>query len=233
MAAELMLPPPGRWALGPDAQAEAEALVLAAQRAGLRTGWLAAEAGFLSNLNIEENLRLLHDWQPAPGESFEGALARAEAALDLDAADFLHARPAHLRAAVLLRARLLRLALLRPGLVVLAPALLAQANHFAPALLEALAGARLLLLGEAAGEWPAWPPVANVGEASAVSAGAAAASAAAASVTTAPATAAPAAAVPGGAIAAEAAPTKGAGLAAEAAPTGAAAPSPDVQDPPA
>lgn len=162
MAADPTLPPPGRWALGPDAQADAEALVLAAQRAGLRTGWLSAEAGFLSNLNIEENLRLLHDWHPAAGETFEAALARAQAALGIDPADFLHARPAHLRAAVLLRARLLRLALLRPGLVVLSPALLAQANHLGTALLDALTGARLLLLGEASGEWPAWTPVANV-----------------------------------------------------------------------
>jgi hypothetical protein len=163
MAAEPMLPPPGRWALGSDAQAGAEALVLAAQRAGLRTGWLSAEAGFLSNLNIEENLRLLHDWHPATGESFGTALARAQAALGIDPADFLQARPAHLRAGVLLRARLLRLAVLRPGLVVLAPALLAQAGHLGAALLDALTGARLLLLGEASGEWPAWTPVATVG----------------------------------------------------------------------
>lgn len=153
------LPPPGRWALGADAQAAAEALVAQAQREGLRTGWLSAEAGFLSNLNILENLQLFHDWVSGDGRGFDTALARASAQLSLDPGEWLHARPGHLRQGPLLRARLLRLLLLQPGLAVLHPALLAQAG---PALAEpfiaGLAGARLLLLADATPDWPAWPP---------------------------------------------------------------------------
>lgn len=153
------LPPPGRWALGADAQALAEALVAQAQREGLRTGWLSAEAGFLSNLNILENLQLFHDWVSGDGGGFDTALARAAAQLSLDPGEWLHARPGHLRPGPLLRARLLRLLLLQPALVVLHPALLAQAG---PALAEpfiaGLTGGRLLLLADATPDWPAWPP---------------------------------------------------------------------------
>lgn len=156
------LPPPGRWALGADAQALAEALVAQAQREGLRTGWLSAEAGFLSNLNILENLQLFHDWVSGDGRGFDTALARASAQLSLDPGEWLHARPGHLRQGALLRARLLRLLLLQPGLVVLHPALLAQAG---PALAEpfiaGLAGGRLLLLADPGPDWPAWPPAPN------------------------------------------------------------------------
>lgn len=154
------LPPPGPWALGPDAQAAAEALVQSAQRAGLRTGWLAPEACFLSNLNIEENLRLLHDWGLGDGAGFDAALARAAAVLAIDPGEWLAERPAHLRASVLLRARLLRLLLLRPDLVVLHPAQLTQAGPLAAPFIAGLAGARLLLLADPAPDWPAWPPVA-------------------------------------------------------------------------
>lgn len=153
------LPPPGRWALGADTQAFAEELVAQAQREGLRTGWLAAEAGFLSNLNILENLQLFHDWFSGDGRGFDTALARATLQLSIDPGEWLHARPGHLRQGPLLRARLLRLLLLQPALVVLHPALLAQAG---PALAEpfiaGLAGARLLLLADATPDWPAWPP---------------------------------------------------------------------------
>lgn len=152
------LPPPGPWALGPDAQAATEALVQSAQRAGLRTGWLAPEACFLSNLNIEENLRLLHDWGLGDGAGFDAALARAAAVLAIDPGEWLAERPAHLRASVLLRARLLRLLLLRPDLVVLHPAQLTQAGPLAAPFIAGLAGARLLLLADASPEWPAWPP---------------------------------------------------------------------------
>lgn len=216
MAAEPMLPPPGRWALGSDAQAAAEALVLAAQRAGLRTGWLAAEAGFLSNLNIEENLRLMHDWD-AGAESFAAALARAQAALGIDDAGFLLARPAALSAAQLLRARLLRLVLHRPALVVLAPALLAQAGALAGATLAALAGARLLLLGEADAEWPAWPPLATVDDAAVVA-------------LTARPVAAVAGAIPGPATVASVPSPELLSAAAVAAAPSADAPAPDAQD---
>lgn len=154
-----VLPPPGRWALGADSQAPAEALVTQAQREGMRTGWLSAEAGFLSNLNIHENLHLFLDWVSGDGDGFEAALARAAAQLGIDAGDWLHARPSHLRSGQLLRARLLRLLLLRPDLVVLQPALLAQAGPaLADPFIAALAGSRLLLLAEPAPEWPAWPP---------------------------------------------------------------------------
>lgn len=157
------LPPGGRWALGADAQALAEALVAQAQRAGLRTGWLAAEAGFLSNLNIHENLHLFLDWVSGDGADFEARLARAAAQLGVEAEDWLHARPAHLRTGQLLKARLLRLLLLRPDVVVLQPALLAQAGPaLADPFIAALAGSRLLLLAEPTPEWPAWPPVDNL-----------------------------------------------------------------------
>lgn len=163
------LPPPGRWAVGVDGQALAEALVTQAQREGLRTGWLSAEAGFLSNLNIQENLHLFLDWVSGDGHEFEAALARASVQLGVDASEWLHARPAHLRAGQLLRARLLRLLLLRPGLVVLQPALLAQAGStLADPFIAALAGSRLLLLAEPTPEWPAWPPAEAAATAAAV-----------------------------------------------------------------
>lgn len=168
------LPPPGPWALGPDAQAAAEALVQSAQRAGLRTGWLALEACFLSNLNIEENLRLLHDWGLGDGAGFDAALARAAAVLAIDPGEWLAERPAHLRASVLLRARLLRLLLLRPDLVVLHPAQLTQAGPLAAPFIAGLAGARLLLLADASPEWPAWPPASTTTAAATAAAGGAA-----------------------------------------------------------
>lgn len=153
------LPPPGRWALGADAHAAAEVLLVQARREGLRTGWLAVEAGFLSNLNIHENLHLFLDWVSGDGHDFEAALARAAAQLGFDAGDWLQARPAHLRAGQLLKARLLRLLLLKPDLVVLQPALLAQAGPaLADPFIAGLAGSRLLLLAEPTPEWPAWPP---------------------------------------------------------------------------
>lgn len=160
------LPPPGRWALGADTQAHAELLVAQAQRDGLRTGWLANEAGFLSNLNIIENLRLLHDWYSDDGAAFEAALERAVAQLPAPAPDWLQARPSQLGAATLLHARCLRLLLLRPDLVVLHPACLAQAGGtLADQLIAGLAGARLLLLAEPAPDWPAWPSARPTGPA--------------------------------------------------------------------
>lgn len=153
------LPPPGQWALGRDAAALAEALVARAQQAGLATGWLAAEAGLLSNLTVLENLRLPWDWQGRDGGRFEAAVERALAELGLGTPDWLLARPAQLPPAVLLRARLLRLLVLRPGLVVLHPASLAEAGPaLADRFVAGLAGACLLLLAEPAPGWPAWPP---------------------------------------------------------------------------
>ncbi|MCC2636386.1 MAG: hypothetical protein K0Q68_105 [Moraxellaceae bacterium] len=160
------LPPPGHWALGADTQAHAERLVAQAQREGLRTGWLASEAGFLSNLNIIENLRLLHDWYSDDGAAFEVALSKAVAQLPVPATDWLQARPSQLGAATLLQARCLRLLLLRPDFVVLHPACLAQAGPgLADQLVAGLAGARLLLLAEPMPDWPAWPPARPTGPA--------------------------------------------------------------------
>lgn len=157
------LPPPGRWALGADAQAAAEALVAQAQREGLRTGWLAPEAGFLSNLNIIENLRLAYDWLHHDGEHFDASLSRALGELQLGEPEWLGARPSQLGARPLLLARLLRLLLLRPALVVLHPASLAQAGPvLVDQLIAGLGGACLLLLAEPAPDWPAWPPVTGV-----------------------------------------------------------------------
>lgn len=157
------LPPPGRWALGSEAQPRAEALVLAAQQAGRRTGWLAAEAGFLSNLTVLENLRLLYDWQRGEGDGFDAAVGRALAELGLGGPDWLLARPSQLAPAALGRARLLRLLVLRPDLVVLQPASLAEAGAVAAArLIAGLEGACLLLLAEPAPDWPAWPPAVTV-----------------------------------------------------------------------
>lgn len=220
------LPSPGHWALGSDAQAAAEALVQAAQRAGLRTGWLAAEAGFLSNLNIGENLRLLHDWGLGDGEDFEAALARAAAQLDLDAGAWLPERPSQLRGGELLRARLLRLLLLRPDLVVLQPSQLTQAGPLAAPFIAGLAGARLLLLADPAPDWPAWPPVAVPVTASAAALETAAASAptvsagegTAATVGVAGATGTAAAGVPALAVTPAVAPDSAAGAAEDSAP---------------
>lgn len=163
-AAVSTLPPPGHWALGADTQAHAELLVAQAQREGLRTGWLANEAGFLSNLNIIENLRLLHDWYSDDCAAFEAALEKAVAQLPAPAPDWLQARPSQLGAATLLRARCLRLLLLRPDLVVLHPASLAQAGAvLTDQLIAGLAGTRLLLLAEPAPGWAAWPPACPTG----------------------------------------------------------------------
>lgn len=148
------LPPPGRWALGAEAQRLAEALLQAAQRQGLRTGWLAPEAGFLSNLSVAENLRLLHDWHHRDGASFAADLEQALARVSMPRPEWLQQRPAQLRARQLQQAGLLRVALLAPEVLVLHPASLAQAGS---QLVAAFAQARLLLLAEPAPDWPAWP----------------------------------------------------------------------------
>lgn len=153
-----VLPPSGRWALGAESQALAERLVQAAQQEGRRTAWLAPEAGFLSNLSVLENLRLIHDWLAGSSMDFAADLEQACRLFDLPLADWLQQRPAQLRARQLLEASLLRIALVKPELLVLHPATLAQIG---PArthqLVAAFAEARLLLLAEPALEWPAWP----------------------------------------------------------------------------
>lgn len=160
----IALPPVGRWALGSEAQPLAEALLQLAQREGLRTAWLGREASFLSNLDIQENLRLVFEWQRG-SEDFDAALARALDVLGPGAANWLRRRPAQLREPELLRAALVRVFLLLPEVLVLAPAALAQAGPaLAAQLVATFAPCRLLLLAEPAPDWPAWPPVAHPAE---------------------------------------------------------------------
>jgi ABC-type transport system involved in cytochrome c biogenesis ATPase subunit len=154
----IALPPAGHWALGSEGQPLAEVLLLLAQRQGLRTAWLGREAGFLSNLSLLENLRLLFHWRDESEAAFTAGLARALAWLQVDDPDWLRQRPSQLREAQLLRASLLRLHLLQPAVLVLQPAALAQAGSvLADQLVATFAEARLLLLAEPTPDWPAWP----------------------------------------------------------------------------
>lgn len=155
----MSLPPPGRWALGGESQALAEQLLAEARAQGLRTAWLGPEAGFLSNLSLQENLRLFHDWQSEPGRPFEAALQAALAALELSLPAWLLQRPSQLRSGQLLQASYLRVFLLRPAVVVLSPHGAGQGSAaLHERLVSGFAEARLLLLAEAAADWPAWPP---------------------------------------------------------------------------
>lgn len=152
------LPPPGRWALGREAQGLAEPLLLQAQRQGLRTAWLGQEATFLSNLSILENLRLLHEWQGGSAAAFAHSLREAAHCLQLERPEWLHQRPAQLREAQLLEAGLLRTMLVRPEVLVLQPEALQEAGPLLSArLVSAFTEARLLLLAEPSPDWPAWP----------------------------------------------------------------------------
>lgn len=154
------LPPPGRWALGPD-RAQAEALLAAGRHAGLRTGWQGRNAGFVSNLSVLENLQLLLEWH-ACSEPLADAVARALALLELPAPDWLTQRPAALSDAQRRQARLLRLLVLRPEVLVIeAPSRGRTFDDSEARLLDALDGARLLLLGPALPDWPAWPDPAS------------------------------------------------------------------------
>ncbi|HET8730886.1 MAG TPA: hypothetical protein VFM34_07245 [Moraxellaceae bacterium] len=154
-----LLLPAGRWALGADAQEQAEQLVAQAQHEGLRTGWLSSSAGFLSNLTILENLRLVYDWLSGDGVQFESLLRAVLAELRLGEPEWLTERPARLGTRPLLQARVVRLLLLRPALVVLDPASLAKAGPaLADQLIAGLDGACLLLLADSSPEWPAWSP---------------------------------------------------------------------------
>lgn len=151
------LPPVGHWALGPGARARAEDLLAEASRQGLRTGWLGAGAGFLSNLSVQENLRFMHDWH-ATGSRFATDLQAALDHMQLQMPDWLHQRPSELLDTQLLHAYVLRIFLLRPEVLVLHPVTLAQAGAvLTDPLIGALAHARLLLLAEPSANWPAWP----------------------------------------------------------------------------
>jgi hypothetical protein len=151
-------PPAGRWALGADAKEEAEQLLAAAQAHGLRTAWLGPEAGFLSNLSVLENLRLMHDWHAARARTFDDDLRCALHVMELAAPDWLPQRPSQLLDSQLLCACLLRVLLLRPEVLVLSPVTLALAGEaLAGRLLAQLDGVRIFLLDQPQGNWPAWP----------------------------------------------------------------------------
>lgn len=153
-----VLPACGCWALGTEAQGQAEILLQRAQAQGLRTAWLGAEAGFLSNLSIMENLRLVHDWPLQMAQDFQHDLQQALRQMGEDSPAWLQARPAELLASQQLRAKLLRVLLLRPDVLVVSPHSLAQLGPARETcLLSALAGARILLLDAARSGWPAWP----------------------------------------------------------------------------
>lgn len=153
-----LLPPSGRWALGADARVLAESLLATAGQRGLRTAWLGAEAGFLSNLSVLENLRFMHDWHEAGAVGFARDLQEALDDMLLQMPDWLHQRPADLLDSQLLCARVLRIFLLRPDVLVLHPLTLTQAGTaLMDPLLEKFTHARLLLLAEASENWPAWP----------------------------------------------------------------------------
>lgn len=151
------LPPPGRWAIGTDAQ-HAEQMLALARAQGLRTAWLGAEAGFLSNLSVLENLRLMHDWHHGHPEAFALDLLAAMDIMELDMPDWLQMRPSQLLDSQLVRARLLRVLLLRADVAVLSPIALGLAGDaVGTRLLAQFDGARIFLLGEAQPNWPAWP----------------------------------------------------------------------------
>lgn len=153
-----ILPPPGQVALGVDGRDRAEALLAQARAQGLRTAWLGPEAGFVSNLSVMENLRLMHDWHGARPAAFEADLEAALGVMRLQMPDWLHLRPAQAGDAHLVRARLLRVLLLHPDVVVVNPLMLALAGDaMSERLLAALAHARLFLLADARTNWPAWP----------------------------------------------------------------------------
>lgn len=153
------LPAPGQWALGAGAEQRAEALLEQARREGLRTGWLGPEAGFISNLDIQENLRLLHDWWQGDATRFASHLADALAQMSLPAPAWLSLRPAQLADSQLQQARFLRIFLLRPDVLVLNPVVLSQAEpELWAALQRALPESRFMVLSDAVPGWPAWLP---------------------------------------------------------------------------
>jgi hypothetical protein len=152
------LPPVGCWALGADARALAERLLAEARHQGLRVAWLGAEAGFLSNLSVQENLRMMYDWDLARTGDFSAALLGALTALHISMPAWLQQRPSQLLDSQLHYARLLRVLLLRPEVLVLQPLSLAQADAvLSQPLVSRFTTARLLLLADPVTHWPAWP----------------------------------------------------------------------------
>ncbi len=152
------LPPPGRWAIGAEAQRYGEQLLAAARAQGWRSAWLGAEAGFLSNLSVLENLRLMHDWHAAHARTFAADLVQALDVMALDAPEWLEMRPSQLLDSQLLQARLLRVLLLRPEALVLNPVTLGLAGEaLTNRLLAQFDGMRVFLLDQPNANWPAWP----------------------------------------------------------------------------
>lgn len=152
------LPPAGRWAIGADAKDYGERLLSTARSQGLRTAWLGAEAGFLSNLSVLENLRLMHDWHAASAQAFEADLLLALDVMELETPEWLQMRPSQLLDSQLIRARLLRVLMLQPEAVVLSPVTLALAGEaMTGRLLEQFDGVRIFLLDQPHANWPAWP----------------------------------------------------------------------------
>lgn len=151
------LPASGRWALGDMPREELETLLHNARGRGLRTAWLGPEAGFLSNLSLQENLELFHDWQGRT-EPFANALTTALQQLGLDSPDWLEARPSQQTAHTLQTARLLRLLMLAPNLAVIDTADAARLLQLPADTFDAILGHGCLLLdGPASTEWPALP----------------------------------------------------------------------------
>lgn len=151
------LPPSGRWSLGNVRRDTLEALLQAARDAGLRTAWLGPEAGFVSNLSLQENLELFYDWhgRAAP---FANALDTLLQTLELDHPDWLTARPAQQPDQVLQTARLLRLLLLAPDLAIVEAGDASRLMQVHTDALDRILGhSRLLLHGAASPEWPALP----------------------------------------------------------------------------
>lgn len=151
------LPASGRWAVGDMTREELETLLQRARDSGLRTAWLGPEAGFLSNLSLQENLELFHDWQGRT-EPFAAALTTTLRQLGLDTPDWLEARPSQQPAHVLQTARLLRLLMLAPDLVVIDTTDASRLLQLSTGTLDTLLGHSCLLLdGPASAEWPALP----------------------------------------------------------------------------
>lgn len=158
LSAALVLPPQGQWAIGADARTTGEQLLALARTQGLRTAWLGPEAGFLSNLSVLENLRLMHDWHGARSAAFADDLEQALVLMQLQVPDWLMLRPSQLLDSQLVRARVLRVLLLNPDVIVLSPVTLGLAGEVLSAQLVArFAQARLFLLAEAQPNWPAMP----------------------------------------------------------------------------
>ncbi len=155
--AEMALPAIGRWALGAGESSLAESMLEVARQQSLTTGWLGPEAGFVSNLDMLENLRLLHDWHVDVAASFDDHLQSALKELLLDKPAWLSLRPSQLVQSQLLQAALLRIRMLRPDVLVLSPVTLAQMGAGqTESLLLYLSRSRLLLLDAPQAGWPAW-----------------------------------------------------------------------------